>query len=187
MAKLRRRHLLVINEYMKNGGRKKEAMLKAGYAAHSIDNNTNQVFQHPDVLKEIDRREAKEVERSGVTVAWITERLKLQADAPRILAKFKIIGDDGELFWDFTGATEDELGVILGLSTEIFKDGKGDGSRDIKKFKIDVANPMPALNALARHLNMFKEDNAVRGEVSLIDRLQQGRQRMNKENADAKG
>lgn len=175
--KLELSRIRAIDFYFENGFNKKAALLSAGFSESTATGRPQLVFDDPLVVAEIERRKAKLAERHEVTQDWVIERYKMIANAGMTLAKFKKIGKDGELFWDFSGATEEELAVINELATEIYMEGKGPRAQKIKKFKISISDPKAALDSLARHLGMFNDKLDVTVGASLVERLQAGRNR----------
>jgi len=172
MTDLQRR---AIDFYFENGFVAKQAMISAGYAKNTATYNPGRWSQQPQVIKEIARRQKVLADRHEVTQDWVIERLKRIADAPAILAKYKKVTEDGQLAWDFTDATQEDLAVINELATDMYSEGRGKGAKIIKKMKIGSSDPMAALNALCRHLGMFNDKVTVEGELSLIERIQAGR------------
>lgn len=169
--------ILAIDAYFENDFVKKDAMLTAGYSLKTATGNPQSVFDKPLVVAEIARRHAKLAKKHEVTQDWVIERYKAIADAGMLLAKFKKVGADGELYWDFTGATPEDLAVVNELATEIYTEGKGPRAEKIKKFKIGISDPKAALDSLARHLGMFNDKLDVTVGASLVERLQAGRNR----------
>src|SRR3546814_14755971 len=108
-------------------------------------------------------------------------RLMSLADSKITLAKFKKGAEDGSLYWDFTGATEEELKVIQGIATETYKDGRSKDARMVKKFKPVLVDPKSTLDSLARIQGLFNDKVTVEGELSLIDRIERGRKRAGQE------
>jgi len=182
---LRMKMIRAIDNYFDNGFNKGQAMIDAGYSKSTATSRSWQVWDRANVKNEIERRKKALAEKHEVTQEWIIERLMDHADASRRLAKYKKVDKDGTLYWDFKDATEEDLGLILGLNVEMYTDGRGEDARSVKKFKVDVANPLPALQALARHLGMLTDKVELAGEVSLVERIQQGRDRMNNENGES--
>jgi hypothetical protein len=181
-TKLTHRQLAAIDAYFANGFNKAAALLEGGYKASCSQGYTKRFFDMPLVVAEVERRRAKIEKKHDLTNDWIVKRLMRIADAPAILAKFKQVGDDGALFWDFTGATEEELAVVQELMTDIYVEGRGASARAIKKFKVGVADAKAALDSLARIQGMFNDKIKVEGEISLVERLQKGRARVKRGN-----
>lgn len=168
-----------IDAYMENGGNKRQALLTAGFGETTAHGNPASVFNKPEVIEEIRRRKQLLEITYELTEDWVIQRLMRLANSGEILAPFRKKHRDGSLYWDFTDATEQELSVISGMTVDTYVEGKGAEAQTVKKFKIDVPDPKGALDSLARKLGMFKDNVAVTGELSLIERIQRGRERAN--------
>ena len=181
--KLSDRHRKLVDYYFLTNFNKREAARLAGYP--HPDSYSDRLFKKPDVVAEIDRRRKEEMEKFELTREWIIERLMRLADSNITLSKFKKVDEDGQLYWDFTGASEEELKVIQGISTETVTEGKGKNAKWVKKFKPVLVDPKAALDSLARIQGMFNDKISVEGEVSLIDRIEAGRKRAAQETVES--
>jgi phage terminase small subunit len=164
---LDQRQLLVIMYYME-GHPKRDCLRMAGYAESTARKRCDRVFNNPMIKAEIEKRQAMLREKHELSEDWVIQRLMMIADSGATLAKYKVIGKDGQLSWDFTGATEEDLAAI----NELTVTEKADGTTSIK---IGTDSPKSALDSLARKLGLFNEVVTFRGEISLVDRIRQGR------------
>jgi len=174
------KHKALVRHFFECDFNKREACRRAGYPI----SYTSEVFKHPDVLDEIARRRSKTTEQFELSREWIVKRLMMLADSNLMLAKFKRIDEDGDLYWDFTGATPEELAVIQEITTDFYVEGKGPDARKIKKVKIKVSDPKAALDSLARIQGIYNDTVKVEGQVDIIQKLQA---RRNKLAADKRG
>jgi phage terminase small subunit len=149
----------VVLEYFRNGFDKEKAMRKHGY--NTV--HTFVVFARPDVQEYIEERMRKMAEKAELNAEWVLKRWARYADAPLTLAKYRKVAEDGSLYYDFTGATEDELALITEMAVEMFTDGKGDDAREVRRMKIGIVDPKAALDSIAKHLGMFKEKIEISG------------------------
>jgi len=172
---LTQQQLTAITHYML-GKTKREAMLAAGYAPTSAA--TGYIFGQEKVRAEVLRRQALVIAETGLDEQWVIKRLMRQADAGNILAKYKEVGEDGKISWNFTGATEEELSLVNDIKTTVSQKGNVYQT-------ISIPDPINALNALGRKLNLFKEDQEA-GGVSLVDRIASGRKRVRKDEPKGK-
>lgn len=174
--KLSDRHRIVIAEYFANGGNKKVALEAAGYAASTIEHSEHQVFKHPAVAAEIERRQRILAEKSEVKAEWVISKLKELAQAS--LEPFLRRSDDGGLYFDFTEATPDELARLEEVVTETYVIGRGDSAKQVLKTKIKLSNRLAALDKLARHLGLFKDRLELDASDELVQRLAAARKRI---------
>jgi len=177
--KLKVRHIKAINEYMLNGGNKRQAMMTAGYPDTTSRTRTGLVFDREDVKAEIEYRENMLAKKYNLTADWVIKRLMNVASGPEVLAKFMEVQSDGSLGWDFSGATDDELALVTELGVDFYMEGKGKTAKKVKKFRIKTADSLSALTQLARHLGLLTDKLEVTGN-SLTDLIQAGRNRLSK-------
>jgi phage terminase small subunit len=157
------KHKRLVDLYFANGFNKDKAARDAGYSAYR--QYSNRLFYHPDVVAEIERRRLRLEQKYKLTEDWITERLMRLADADVQLAKFQKVDEQGVAYWDFTGATQEELALIKGLQSDVEvspEDGKA-----ARKLKIDKPDSMRALEILARIQGMFKDKQQVEATVKV--------------------
>jgi phage terminase small subunit len=171
------RQTRAIDNYLANGGNKCKALKDAGYSKSTAEGSPQSVFRKPAFVAELEKRQAKYQAKVELTQEWVTKRLMTLADSNHILAKFKKIDHKGQLSWDFTGATLEELAAITELTTEVYMEGRDKDARPVKKIKIGTSEPHAALVSLGRHLGMFHDKVEVTGGESLVSRLQRGRAR----------
>lgn len=172
----------VARAYVTNGFKKGAAMRAAGYPEGSCRGKPcARVFASPFFVAELTRLMAPAKEKAEITAEWVREHLRERGDAGRTLAKFKKVDERGQLYWDFSEATEEELAlamrVIDELSTDVYTEGRGDDAREVKKTKIKGANPDISILTSARILGMLNDKLEVTGEMSLVERLRRGRLR----------
>lgn len=169
------RHRRLAYYYFEANFNKDEAARRAGY--QNVNKYSNRLFAREDVKQEIEKIRRKMMEKMELTNDWIIQRLMLLANSNVVLAKFRKVQEDGSLAWDFTGATEEELALIHNISTDTYVEGRGEGAKKVKKFKVEIIDPKNALDTLARIQGLFQEKQEVSVEVNLVDALQKGRER----------
>ena len=167
----------LIRHYFECGQVETEAMRRAGYSPKNADRNSAKVFGLPLVQAEIAKKREKIEQKHELSRDWLIERHMKAAMAQERLGKFKKVQKDGSLAWDFTGATEEELALVADLHVDFYMEGKGKNAIRVKKFKISANDALGHLNALARIGGYNNDKVTVTGELSLVERLQQGRKR----------
>ena len=171
--------LLMIDAFFTNGFVKKQAMLSAGYS-EKTSNIPQLIFGKPHVAAEIDRRRKKIAKRNELSEDWVVKRLMRRADAGAILAPFKKVDFNGQLYWDFSDATEEELQLVQAIGVEFVTEGRGEAAITVQKVRVQEPDAMAALNALCRHLGLFNDKLEIKG--SLADKIREGRARVNRDN-----
>lgn len=154
-----------------------EALIRGGgYTKATANSNAHKFFRRPDVKEYLDHRRQDISAATGVTTEKLVHRLKFLAFGD--LSRFIKVRTDGQLDYDFTGATEDELRLINELTVDSYTEGRGLDKRPVKKFKFAKADTLRAIELLGRILGSFKDKTEVSGEVSLVERLQRGREQV---------
>jgi phage terminase small subunit len=170
------RALALAQEYVRNGFDKTKAVeVVTGWAHEVATKNTWRLFNNPVTEDEIKRLMDKSTKSAEMDADRVMKLLTMYAESGITLAKFKVTNADGELFWDFTGATEEELALVHSLEVSTYMEGRGDDAREVRKWKITTSDPLVALDKLARALGMYTENIKVSGELSLIDRINAAR------------
>ena len=162
---------IAVQAYL-SGMTKKKAMIEAGYRPKT---RSDYVFCREDVRAEIKRLEGEVLEKFDVSREWMTKQLVDVATAGVALSRFKKITKDGKLDWDFTGATNEELSLIDALTVETQQ--VAGGKVKVKKFSVKMPSRLSALESLCRICGFNKETVVHEGEMTLIERLQRGRDR----------
>lgn len=153
-----------------NGKTKKEAAQlagmgrDAGYAA----------FNREDVQKEIERRQHQMSTKAGVDADWIVAKLKAIASAD--LADLIVLDEHGHGRIDVDKLRGDLRTSLTGYKV------RADGT-----VSVSLTDKLKALDMLAKHLGMYQDKVTVEGELTLVERLQAGRQRSASLNDEEEG
>lgn len=165
---------LLVAKYFELNLNKQKAAKACGYKGHN--QRLARLFEKPAVKAEIERIHKKMEDKFELNRDWVVQRLMRLADSGVALARFKKVNADGSLYWDFTGATPEELGAIYSIQNEIFTNGRGEAAERIRKFKPEVSDPHSSLSTLARILGLFNDKVTVEGNVSFLERINRARQ-----------
>lgn len=182
------RYKAVAREYCRNGFNKTAAIEKVypNYNETSKRSNICNIFSDERVQNEIERLLRQAEKKIEFGPEQVLEMLKMYAESGFTLAKFKKVSEEGDVYWDFTDATEEDLAYLHQLEVSEYVEGRGKTARKVKKFKIGSTNPLDALDKLARIYGLYQDNLNLQGEQSLIDRINAGRKRVEKpeENED---
>lgn len=171
------RHLIAVNQFLK-GANKRDSLKYAGYSKSYADKTPGEVFDRPEVVAEIKRRQEMMAKRADVDADWVIERLKAIASAN--LDSIMEIQEDGSARYNLKLLTP-EMSVALGeMSVDTYSEGRGPNSRAVKRMKIKQLDKLRALEMLARTLGLFDDKMTVKGEMSIVERLNRGRHRAGK-------
>ncbi len=104
--------------------------------------------------------------KAGVDADWIIAKLKAIAGAD--IADLYVLDAEGLPRIDMEKCQGDLRTALTSYSVR--KDGK---------ITVNMADKLKALDMLARHLGMYQDKITLEGELSLVQRLQAGRERAN--------
>jgi phage terminase small subunit len=177
MAAISERYLKLVDEYFANGFNKRAAMRACGYSEDSIGGYQHRLFNHPDILKEIDRRRQSLNRKTDITVERIEQEYAKIAFAN--LGDLLEIGDDGSAVLDLAGMTPEQRAAVSEYNVETYNERAedGEGVTPVKRYKVKFHDKKAALDALAKIRGMFTEKVEVKGELSLIEKIAAGRKR----------
>ena len=161
------RHRRAVSAFLK-GMNKTNALKEAGYSDSFIKNQGgHSIFKRPDVIKEIERRQNIMSTKAEVDANWVISRLKSIADAN--LNDILVPDEEGVGKIDLRKLTPDLKRALVGYNV--------DGLNGTRKMTIKLSDKLRALEMLARHLGLFNDRLELEGEMSLVERLQEGRKR----------
>lgn len=183
---LKDRYRLLVDVYFKNGCDMLNTLRELGYAPGYMD----RIFKRPDVRALIAQRQQKMQQEAEVNFDWVMGRYKKLVLAIEALAKYKKVDEVGRLYHDFRGATEDELLAIGEMTTEERKEGRGEAGFYVMKSKFSERDYLALLRDMRRLGGLDKADESdklVGDGLSLIERINKGRERAGKAKANAAG
>lgn len=163
-------------EYHLQGYSKQQSMIKAGYAPVTATQPWR-LFELPQMVKYLEKRR----EKMQLAGSRLEERVKEELAK---LAFFNLgdvlrITEEGDLIYDFSEVTMDQMAAIGEVTVETYMEGKGKDAEEVKRLKVKPHDKKAALDSLARICGMFKDNtNITSNGQSLEERLQAGRQRL---------
>ena len=172
---LTHKQILFVECYLDNGGNATQAAKTVGYK-HPHQQGPR-LMLHPQVTAAIQAKRDKILQKTEVTREWLIEQYKNIAMGGIAMAKYRVPSKDGTLHFDFSNVTQEDLALITTMSTETYVEGRGRNAKKVKKFKVDFTEPKAGLDQLGRIIGAFTDNVKHTGEVSLVERLQKGRER----------
>ncbi len=160
---LKEKHRRAIVAYLK-GMSKRDAMTEAGFMAGC---KVSHVFNREDVKKEIARRQNSMSTKALVDTKWVVERLKSIANAD--LNDIIVLDEEGIGRYDLSKMTDDLKRALCSYDTS--------GTNGTQRMHIKLSDKLRALEMLSRYLGLFDDKLELKGELSLVERLQKGRER----------
>ena len=166
---------LLVDAWFENGCRsRREECRIAGYTM----SQAGYVFQRQDVIIEIERRRNLLRRETEITEARVIAELGKIAFAS--LGDLLEIQEDGSAWIDMAAITEDQKAALAQYDVETYQE-LGDEEHPghvVKKSKIKFHDKKAALDSLARIMGMNNDKLAVTVGLTLSDKVQQARQRL---------
>lgn len=184
-------HRAVVDAYFANGCvSQRRALIAAGYSETTAKNQPQTVFQRDDVRAEIEKRRARHEKNFAVTEDRIIAELAALAFAR--MGDLVEVNEDGSAELDFNRLTPEMKAAMSEFSYETLEQVQDEVEADadgeispkprtirITKPKIKFGSKQAALDALVRIKGMNKADRIeVSGALSLVERIQAARQRL---------
>ena len=161
------RHRRAINYYMK-GALKKDACTRAGFSTHSV----RDVFSHPEVRAEIERRMRVTEKATDMDRQWLLEKLKIIIEAsPGELIE---VDEQGRPSLNFKHLSPSLKKVIRKITIDTTKEG-GKYKRTKTNISISTPDMIGAIKEAAILLGLRQEKTKIDMEESLIEALLQRR------------
>ena len=161
------RHRRAINYYMK-GALKKDACTRAGFSTHSV----RDVFSHPEVKKEIERRMRVTEKATDMDRKWLLDKLRLIIEhSPGELIE---VDEKGRPSMDFKHLSPGLKKIISKVTIDVTREG---GKYKRSKVNISISKPdmIAAIKEAAIILGLRQEKTKIDLEESLIEALLQRR------------
>jgi len=167
-----------------------QAAKDAGYSEKTASVMGSRLLRHPACKAEIEQRTQGAMRKVGaaadaalaklaVTAENIIESLAEMGLAHKAVAKFLKVDQHGLLYYDFTGATPEELAAIqpmlAELTTEQYTEGRGDNKRDVIRSRIKFVERKGVLELLGRYhkLKMWSDtvefSNVFKDEMTISE------------------
>jgi hypothetical protein len=170
------RHLAVIDRYFENGFNKRDAMRYVGYSEGSVSGSVSiALFAREDMTAEIAWRREQIERRYEISEGRVMEELASMAFSS--LGDLLVVQEDGQAYIDMTSLTTRQRAAIQEFTVDEYSEGAGEFKRDIKRVKLKFHNKLEALTLIMRKLGMLNDKKTVQHEISIVERLQAGRDR----------
>lgn len=112
---------------------------------------------------------------TSLSAQWVIERLMAIASADFS----KVLEVDGY------GFPSVNLDLLDNDMKQAIQEISTTGSGNNKRITIKPADKLKALDMLGKYLSLFKDQVEIQGELSIVERLQEGRARMNRQQEEA--
>ena len=160
------------------------AYIRAGYSAKGAKTSASHLLANPNVSAAVRAGQAVHLERAGITKQRVLEEYRRIAflDPRGYWEKVEIVAVPGGSVVAIvrlrviTDLDAEHAAALAGFEAVIKNAAAGDGATDLVH-KIKFWNKLDALNALAQHLGLLKNQMEVTGLEDLFARLDAGRAR----------
>jgi hypothetical protein len=169
--KFTEKQLKCLAEYQSNG-RVKERAYRAAYDCskmppRSVSAKCAELFAKQymrlaialidaEALKEVNEKMSDDV----IDNAWVLKRASMLANFN--ISAFIVVGDDGQAYYDFSTATDEDWYCISEYTADQVIKGSGDNKYEVDRVKIKTHCKIKALELVGRHVNVqaFKDNVA---------------------------
>jgi len=178
---LSEKHKRVVDEWFSNGFSKRRALIAVGYSPQTAKSAPKSVFNRKDVKQYIEHRKQQLEQRAAkydVTEENITKELAKIAFSN--MGDLLVVQPDGTAIIDFGLMEPEQRAAMSEYAVEQYMEGRGEKAVAVKKSKVKFHDKKGALELLGRKQGMFNDKLKIQleGEVSLVERLQAGRNRL---------
>lgn len=173
---LKPQHQLAVDLWFGNGFNQRKALIGAGFSEKTAKGRPSAVFGRKDVQKYIEHKREKLQSKFEVTEENVLAELAKIAFSN--MGDLIVVQEDGSAVIDFNLMTPEQRAAMSEYAVEQYMEGRGDGAVPVKKSKVKFHDKKGALELLGRKLGMFNDKLKIEGEVSVVERLQAGRNRL---------
>lgn len=170
MTILSDKHKAAIAAYMRHNN-KKQACLDAGYSEWSVPD----IFNHPDVVAEIKRRQEQTAANAGITREYLLGKLKTIIDAEP--GEMLEVDNKGKVSINYKN-----LSPSLRKAIRKFEVVETKGAKKYSKTKTQVKFDVPDIIAAIKEAGVLtgirEEKTQINTDMDLVKRLDQGIKRV---------
>lgn len=157
---LNSRQALFVQEYLVdlNGT---QAAIRAGYSPDSAAMIGSDNLRKPNIARAIGKAQQARLNRAELTGDMVIAELRKLGFAN--MQDYMSSTPEGDPFLDFSALSRDEAAALQEVTVEDYREGRGDGAREVKRVKFRLADKRAALVDLGKHLKLFVERHEVTG------------------------
>ena len=133
-----------------------EAYESAGYSAKNIETARacgSRLLTDANIQARVAELQLRGATRTEITIAQCVQELARIGFAN--MSDYIKTQEDGSAYVDLANLTREQAAAIQEITTEEYKDGRGEDGRDIKRVKIKLADKRAPLVDILRHLGGF--------------------------------
>ena len=157
-----------------------QAALNAGCSPRNPAQSARALQDTKAVQLELEKERKKLARKFDITKERVLEEIAKTAFVS--MGDFLELKEDGTAVFDMNKMTPDMAAAMSEFQTEVYQEGRGMEAQDVKKIRLKLNDKLRALEMLCRHLGLFNDSMELKGEMTLVDRIQKGRERAAKRN-----
>ena len=131
-----------------------QAAIRAGYSEKGASVRGSELLSNIKVAEAIQVAQQDRSKRTTITQDRVLNELALLGFSN--MQDYMRVGPDGDPYLDFGDLTRDQAAALVEVTVEDFKDGRGEGARDVRRVKFKLADKLNALVKIGHHLGMFR-------------------------------
>ena len=169
MTALSNKQLRFVDEYLVDLNAT-QAARRAGYSQRTAKSSGSRLLKNPAIAHAVAQRQARIANHLFVTAERVVlEYARLAFADMRDYLRF---AENGDVLLDWSAMPDDATKAIVEVTQDVYNEGRGSARREVKRTKFKLHDKRGALDALARHLGLFRESNREDAETvvkSVID------------------
>lgn len=190
MSKLTDKQIRFVQEYLIDLNAT-QAAIRAGYSERTAYSQGHRLLKNDSIQAQVRQAQDERARRTEITADKVLEEFARIGFAN--MQDYLRMTAEGDAFVDLSRLTRDQAAAISEVTVEDFKDGRGEGARDVRRVKFKLSDKRAALVDMGKHLGMFIERKEVTGkdggpievsETSASERLNALLERMSGEETD---
>lgn len=151
-----------VGYYANDSDRNKVAAYRHAYDCSNMQPKTvavkaTELFKHPLVAQVVSQMKATAAVMVAIDAAWVLKRAALLADFN--INRFVTVSKDGDAYYDFSTATDDDWYCISEYTADQIWKGKGEDKYKVDRVKLKGHCKIAALKLVGTHTEVqaFKE------------------------------
>jgi phage terminase small subunit len=148
--------------WLSNGHDGTAAAIAAGYSPNTATSQGHRLLGEVYVQQLIREQTGEAMEELKVTSQAVLKELATCAFSN--MADYTRVDENGELVFDFSRVTREQMAALTDLQIDEIKDGRGQDARTGKRIKFKLAGKVPALRNLGEYFNLFNRSHGMTDE-----------------------
>jgi phage terminase small subunit len=147
-----------------------QAAIRAGYSPRSARSGGPLLLKNPAVARAVAERQSRIANHLFVSAERVVVEYARLAFAD--MRDYMRFAQNGDVLLDWSAMPEDATKAILEVTQDVYTEGRGGAQREVKRTKFKLHDKRGALDALAKHLGLFREPSGEEAETivtSVID------------------